>query len=136
MTVLSRTIRPLLLSVALIAPGAALVYTALHAPTVVTTTQRRDPVYAGMVGQWQGTVEERDDCGSCRKQRRSNLFWRWQRNEFRDCHGGVTNPASRMDHGNRQGVAMHRRRANSIVSHLRKNRLTWPSSTNTATNLK
>ena len=67
MTVLSRTIRPLVLSVALIAPGAALVYTALHAPTVVTTTQRRDPVYAGMVGQWQGTVEERDDCDSTKR---------------------------------------------------------------------
>lgn len=27
---------------------------------VVTETVRRDPVYAGMVGQWQGTVEVRD----------------------------------------------------------------------------
>lgn len=26
----------------------------------VPTTQRRDPVYAGLVGQWQGTVEVRD----------------------------------------------------------------------------
>lgn len=29
-------------------------------PRVVTNTQRRDPVYAGLVGHWQGTVEERD----------------------------------------------------------------------------
>jgi hypothetical protein len=30
-------------------------------PRAVTTTQRRDPVYAGLVGRWQGTVEVRDE---------------------------------------------------------------------------
>ncbi len=30
-------------------------------PHAVTTTERRDPVYAGLVGRWQGTVEVRDE---------------------------------------------------------------------------
>ncbi len=53
------------LTVVRVAVGVAVVVAATLAarrvPThVVTETVRRDPVYAGMVGQWQGTVEVRD----------------------------------------------------------------------------
>jgi hypothetical protein len=42
-----------------VAVGAAVAV--LRVPAhVVTDTVKRDPVYAGMVGQWQGTVEVRD----------------------------------------------------------------------------
>lgn len=34
------------------------------------TTERRDPVYAGMVGRWQGTVEVRDERVASRRRTR------------------------------------------------------------------
>ncbi|MBL0170396.1 MAG: hypothetical protein IPP90_06610 [Gemmatimonadaceae bacterium] len=37
---------------------------------VVSTSQRRDPVYAGLVGQWQGTVEVPDACDTTRRVKR------------------------------------------------------------------
>jgi len=44
-------ISPLLLAVSLLACAQ---------PRDVTSIPRRDPVYAGLVGKWQGTLEERD----------------------------------------------------------------------------
>ncbi len=44
-------ISPLLLAVSLLACAQ---------PRDVTSLPRRDPVYAGLVGKWQGTLEERD----------------------------------------------------------------------------
>lgn len=39
-------------------------------PRDVTSIPRRDPVYAGMVGKWQGTLEERDTRDPTRRVRR------------------------------------------------------------------
>ncbi|MEQ1693950.1 MAG: hypothetical protein ABMA00_21855 [Gemmatimonas sp.] len=59
-----------LLAGMLLAP--AVVFAVASIPShVVTTTQRRDPVYAGMVGQWQGTVEVLDQCDTTRRVKRS-----------------------------------------------------------------
>lgn len=40
-------------------------------PHVVTTTAPRDPIYAGMVGHWQGTVESKDQHDATRRLTRS-----------------------------------------------------------------
>lgn len=58
-----------LLAFLVIAPVCALAIANVR-PHSVTTTQRRDPVYATMVGQWQGTIEERDECDSTRRTKR------------------------------------------------------------------
>ena len=64
-----RSIPIRLLAVMLTAPVG--VYALASIPSrVANTTQRRDPVYAGMVGQWSGTVEVRDPCDSTRRVRR------------------------------------------------------------------
>ena len=38
-----------------------------------TTTTQRDPVYAGLVGRWEGTVEVRDDCVASRRRKRPTV---------------------------------------------------------------
>lgn len=58
-----------LLMLLTLAPALGLALTYVR-PASVTTTQRRDPVYAGLVGQWQGTVEVRDECDSTRRLKR------------------------------------------------------------------
>lgn len=50
------------LCVLLLVSGSACVPTA-----DVPTTVRRDPVYAGLVGQWQGTVEVRDTANQAKR---------------------------------------------------------------------
>ena len=65
-----RSIPIRLLALTLVAPVG--IYALASIPSrVATTTERRDPVYAGMVGQWSGTVEVRDQCDSTRRVKRS-----------------------------------------------------------------
>ena len=61
-----RTSMTTLLAAVLLLPAMACVQR-----SDVSTTHRRDPVYAGLVGQWQGTVEVVDAGNSSRRVTRS-----------------------------------------------------------------
>jgi hypothetical protein len=58
-----------LLALMLVAPVGIFALASIPSK-VATTTERRDPVYAGMVGQWSGTIEVRDQCDSTRRVKR------------------------------------------------------------------
>jgi hypothetical protein len=61
---------PTFKALALLTLAPAMVFAVAYVQPRATTTTQRDPVYAGLVGRWEGTLEVRDDCAATRRVKR------------------------------------------------------------------